>query len=234
MTQDPKNKVLLFCSPHNPIGRVWTKEELKKLEKIILKNKVLLLSDEIHFDIVMPNHKHTVFQTLSDELANQTITFTAPSKTFNLAGMGISNIIIKNKEIRDKFVAGLNKISALPFTALGYKACELAYNNSKEWLEECLNVIYKNANIVKEFFENKYPNIKVYPLEGTYLLWVDFNSLALDPKELEKFMIENNLFLDEGYIFGGSGKGFERFNLAVPTTVIEESLTRLDSALQKL
>jgi len=197
LSQVSKNKVLLFCSPHNPVGRVWTKEELKKLSDIILKNEVLLLSDEVHFDIIMPNKKHTVFQTIDDKLAERTITFTAPSKTFNLI---------------------------LSFCA----KCE-------EWLKECLEVIYKNQQLIVEFFEKNYPEIKVIKNEGTYLLWVDFRALNMEPEDLEKFMInEASIFLDEGYIFGENGKGFERFNLAAPTSVIEETLQRLDKALKKL
>lgn len=234
LSQDLKNKVLLFCSPHNPVGRVWSKEELVKLSKIILKNNVLLLSDEVHFDIIMPGQKHTVFQTVSSSLAEQTITFTAPSKTFNLAGMGMSNTIIKNPELRRRFVHALNRVAAIPFTALGYKACELAYTKCEDWLKECIEVIYENRNVLIEFFETKYPDIKVFQNEGTYLLWVDFRNLHMNIQELERFMIEEaNLFLDEGYIFGKSGEGFERFNLAAPTAVIKEALQRLDVALQK-
>ena len=235
LSQVSKNKVLLFCSPHNPVGRVWTKEELKKLSDIILKNEVLLLSDEVHFDIIMPNKKHTVFQTIDDKLAERTITFTAPSKTFNLAGMGMSNTIIKNKELHDRFINSLNRTCSIPFTALGYKSCEIAYTQCEEWLKECLEVIYKNQQLIVEFFEKNYSEIKVIKNEGTYLLWVDFRALNMEPEDLEKFMInEASIFLDEGYIFGENGKGFERFNLAAPTSVIEETLQRLDKALKKL
>lgn len=235
LSQDPKNKILLFCSPHNPVGRVWTKEELQKLSDIILKNEILLLSDEVHFDIIMPGSKHIVFQTINDKLAEKTITFTAPSKTFNLAGMGMSNTIIKNKKIRERFIASLNRTSSIPFTALGYKAYEIAYTKCEEWLKECLAIIYKNQQLVVHFFEKKYPEIKVFKNEGTYLLWIDFSSLGMSSENLEKFMIEEaDLFLDEGYIFGENGKGFERFNLAAPTSVIEEALQRLDNALKKL
>jgi len=153
LSQEPKNKILLFCSPHNPVGRVWSKKELKKVSDIILKNNLMLLSDEIHFDIIMPNSQHTVFQTIDDELAERTITFTAPSKTFNLAGMGISNIIIKNKNLRRKFIDCLNRNCSTPFIALGYKACEIAYTQCEEWLNQCLEVIYKNQKIIIDFFK---------------------------------------------------------------------------------
>lgn len=235
ITKKPENKLFLFCSPHNPVGRVWKVEELKKLEEIILKNNVTVISDEIHHDIIMPGYKHTVFQTLSDELADRTITCTAPSKTFNLAGMGISNIIIKNPVIKEKFIQEINNVSGFPFSILGYKACELAYTKAENWLEEFITVIDKNQKIVKEFFEKNYPEIKAPLIEGTYLQWIDFRALGMDPKKMEDFMTnEAQLFLDEGYIFGKSGEGYERINLAAPSWVIKAALERLDKALKKL
>ncbi|EFW36971.1 MalY/PatB family protein [Treponema phagedenis] len=235
LARNPKNKILLFCSPHNPVGRVWKKEELEKLSDLIIKNDLLLLSDEIHFDLVMPNYKHTVFQTLSDDLAEKTLTFTAPSKTFNIAGMGLSNAIIKNKELRTRFIAALDTISASPMTALGFKACEIVYNECEQWLEECLKVIDTNQRLLHTWFKANHPAIKAPLIEGTYLQWVDFRALGLDNESLENFMIhEAELFLDEGYIFGKNGSGFERFNLAVPTKILEEALDRLDRALKKL
>lgn len=230
-----ENKVLLFCSPHNPVGRVWKEEELKKLAEIIKKNNVFLLSDEIHFDLIMPGYKHTVFQTIDEEIADNMITFTAPSKSFNIAGMGLSNIIIKNDKIREKFVQGLGNTASYPFTAMGFKACEIVYNECEDWLDECIEVINTNQNLVNEFFEKKHPEIKAPLIEGTYLQWMDFRSLGLDYKELEDFMINKaELFLDEGYIFGENGKGYERINLAAPTEVIKEALERLDKALNEL
>ena len=230
-----ENKVLLFCSPHNPVGRVWKKEELEKISEIVLKNNLILLSDEIHHDLVMRGNKHLVLQTLSEELADKTVTFTAPSKTFNLAGMGMSNIIIKNKELRDEFIEEVNNINGIAINVLGYKACEIAYNECEEWLEECLLHIEKNQKIFKEFFEVNFPEIKVKLNEGTYLQWVNFNCLGMNSEELEEFMInEAELFLDEGYIFGDGGEGYERFNLAVPSDVLIEALNRLKVAVDRL
>ena len=183
----------------------------------------------------MPGYKHTIFQTLSDEIADQTITCTAPSKTFNLAGMGISNIIIKNPAIKEKFIQEINNVSGFPFNILGYKACELAYTKAENWLEEFITVIDKNQKIVKEFFEKNHPKIKASLIEGTYLQWIDFRALGMEPKKMEVFMTkEAQLFLDEGYIFGKSGEGYERINLAAPSWVIRESLERLDRALKEL
>lgn len=235
LSKNSKNKILLFCSPHNPVGRVWKKEELEKLADIIKKNDVLLLSDEIHFDLIMPGYEHTVFQTIDEEMAERTITFTAPSKSFNIAGMGMSNIIIKNKDLRERFIKALESISAIPTTAVGYKACQIAYDKCEQWLDECIDVIDGNQRLVNSFFEKRFNNIKAPLIEGTYLQWVDFRSLGFDKEKLEKFMIEEaELFLDEGYIFGKNGEGYERFNLAVPTEVLEEALERLDKALNRL
>lgn len=235
LTMNPKNKTLIFCSPHNPVGRVWTKEELLKLAKIIKKNKVFLLSDEIHFDLILKGNTHTVFQTLDEEIADNMITFTAPSKTFNLAGMGISNIIIKNDILREKFQKGLEETAGVPHSALGYKACEIAYNECESWLDELLEVIDDNQKMMKNFFVANYPKIKCPLIEGTYLQWVDFRDLNMTNEELENFMInEAELFLDEGYIFGENGSGFERFNLAVPKSVLNDALKRLDAALKKI
>lgn len=235
LASQEKNKVLLFCSPHNPVGRVWKREELQALSAIIKKHHILLMSDEIHFDLIMPGYEHTVFQTVDEELADHTLTFTAPSKSFNLAGMGMSNIIIKNKELRERFDTELFNHGAKPFTALGYKSCQICYDELEDWLDEAIQVIDANQRLVQNFFAEKYPQITVRLMEGTYLLWVDFRALGMSPQELEKFMIEKaELFLDEGHIFGEAGEGYERFNLAIPTALLQEALDRLDRALQTL
>ncbi|MDO5047892.1 MAG: MalY/PatB family protein [Anaerococcus sp.] len=235
LAKEEKNKVLLFCSPHNPVGRVWRKDELQRLGQIIIENDLYLLSDEIHFDLIMPGFNHTVFQTISDQLADRTITMTAPTKSFNLAGLGVSNIIIKNEKLRERFNEGLLETSHRVNSALGFKAGEIVYNDLRDWLDECIGLIDENRAYIKDFFEKNYPEIKVFDLEGTYLLWVDFRALGLGKDDLEDFMINKaSLFLDEGYIFGKGGEGFERINLAAPKKVIVESMERLDKALKDL
>ena len=229
-------KLLILCSPHNPVGRVWTEEELKKIGRICLENNVLIVSDEIHFDLIMPGFKHTVFANISEELANNSVICTAPSKTFNLAGLQTSNIIIPNLDIRKKVIREHRKACGdySVLNIFGYKACELAYNEGEEWLEELIKVLEENKKLVENFMKKNMPEVKVINLEGTYLQWLDFRKLETDYKVLEKFMqMEAQLFLDEGYIFGEGGQGFERINLACPKKVLEEALHRLLDAVNK-
>ncbi|WP_087033847.1 MalY/PatB family protein [Trichococcus palustris] len=229
---DPNNKVLLFCSPHNPVGRVWKKEELEKVADICLRNNVLIISDEIHNDLIMPGYEHTLFATISDDVANNLIVCTAPSKTFNLAGMQLSNIIIPNKEIRERFVKENEKNGVNTLNILGYKACEIAYTQCEGWLDQLIQLIYENHNILKEYMSENLPQIKVYDIEGTYLQWFDFRALGLDKDELETFLhTEAEVFFDEGYVFGDEGNGFERMNLACPTETMLQGLEQLKVAI---
>ena len=232
--KDKNNRLLILCSPHNPVGRVWTKEELEKIGEIALKNDLIIISDEIHFDILMKGQKHTVLQTISNEISEITVTCTAPTKTFNLAGIGISNIIIKNEELRKKFIKEQEKSSSHVFAALGFKACELAYTKAEKWFEQFLELINKNQQIVNEFFENKFTVLKAPLIQGTYLQWLDFRELGLKNKELKRFMNEKaKIFFSEGYTFGKNGDGFERMNLAVPTHILEKGLERLYNAIKQ-
>ena len=225
---DENTKMLILCSPHNPIGRVWSKAELEKVAEICLKHNVFIISDEIHNDLIMPPFKHTVLATLSDEVADNCAICTAPSKTFNLAGMQISNIIIKNEKYRKKFRDYREKNSEMFRNALSYKACEIAYTQCESWLEQLITKIQENRDIVLDFFKENFPEFKVSPLQGTYLMWIDFTSLNIDHLELEKRMTNSaQVFLDEGYIFGDSGKGFERINIACPSDVLIKALERI-------
>ena len=233
--RNPRNKVLLFCSPHNPVGRVWTPEELARIGEICLRNQVLIISDEIHFDLIMPGHKHTVFARLSANLANNMMVCTAPSKTFNLAGLQTSNIIIPNPKIRSRYVEEMMLNGSFSLNIMGYKACEIAYTECEEWLEQLLQLIYHNHLELKKFMAANLPAIKVFDLEGTYLQWMDFRGLGMNKDELKKFMhFEAEVFCDEGYVFGEEGAGFERMNLACPTRVMMEALERLAAAIKKL
>ncbi len=234
LAKQPENTLILFCSPQNPVGRVWTVDELTRLGRICIDNDVMILSDEIHADLIMPGYKHTVFATISEEFAHHCIVCTAPSKTFNIAGLENSNIIIPDDEIRRRYWTEEYTTGRERLNMLGYKACELAYTKCEKWLEELIELIHTNELTVKDFMAESFPEIKVYTLEGTYLLWLDFRAWGLEPKALEEFMVnEALLFLDEGYVFGKGGSGFERINLACPTWVLKEALERFkDAALR--
>lgn len=235
LARDPNTKLFILCSPHNPSGRVWTKEELEKMTEICIENNVLVISDEIHNDLIMPGYKHTVYATISEEAKNKSIICTAPSKTFNLAGLQISNVFIPNKKYRDMYMNELKTLTANPkCNIIGYYACQTAYNESEKWLEEVLDVINTNKKLVEEFMKEEFPAIIVTPLEATYLMWMNFNGLGIDFKEMERINKEEaKLFFDEGYIFGKQGEGFERWNLACPTKYIKDGLARLKNTYSK-
>lgn len=233
MTAGTKNKLLLFCSPHNPVGRVWERRELEGLADITLKNELIVVSDEIHHDLVLPGHRHTVFQTLSPKLAQRVITCTAPSKTFNIAGMAVSNLVIANSELRDKFSRQLAKTGFRGSTILSYKACELAYDHCAGWLDELMLVIKQNEELARNFFARHCPEVKIVPLEGTYLLWVDLGGWGMTIAEQDAFLEqEAQFFTNHGHIFGSGGEGFERINLALPTAALSVQLERLHAAMR--
>lgn len=224
-------KMLILCSPHNPIGRIWTREELTRIAQICIRHHVFIISDEIHADLILPGYEHVSMGTLGDNYLDNCAICTAPSKTFNLAGFQTSNILIPNGVCRNKLTKARGYFS---LNILGYQACELAYRRAGEWLEELLLVLDKNKKMVDNFFEEKFPMFPVSPLQGTYLIWIDFRAMGLKPKELEKFMQEKaSLYFDEGYLFGKAGEGFERMNIACPTAVLEAALKRLEKALKE-
>ena len=228
LAAEENNKMLILCSPHNPVGRVWTKEELTRICDICREHHVRIISDEIHFDIIMPGFEHTVIHNAAKPEDN-IVVCTAPSKTFNLATMQTSNIIIPNEEDRKKFqaVAGHGGPSAL-----GLEACRLAYTRCEEWVEQMVQAIDENRRLAVEFIREKLPEIKVVELQGTYLLWLDCTGLGLSKEELEELTVQKaELFLDEGYVFGDEGAGFERVNLAAPKWVIQAALERLEKAV---
>jgi aminotransferase/cystathionine beta-lyase len=233
---DPANTVLLFCSPHNPVGRVWEKAELETLAGLCRKSGVTVVSDEIHNDLIFDKRTHFVLSTISAELAEQTVVCTAPSKTFNTAGFQASNIIIKNPRLREKYKeAAMRRSAGVELNVIGAKACELAYTKAEAWLDELLLVLEENRDFTEAFIAARIPGIKVFKTEGTYLQWWDCRELGMDHNELERFMTEKALlFLDEGHIFGSNGRGFERINLAAPRSILEEALLRLEKAVREL
>ena len=232
LAQDPKNKMLILCSPHNPVGRVWTPEELARVCDICRENQVRILSDEIHFDIIMPGHSHTVISNAAQP-GDDIIVCTAPSKTFNLAAMQTSNIIIPNANHRERFQAVQQKFCDHGPAALGLEACRVAYTQCEAWMEEMLQVIDANRQLAVDFINQRLPEIKPVELQGTYLLWLDCTALCKTQEELEELMVQKaQLFLDEGYVFGPEGAGFERVNLAAPRRVIQAALERLEKAVR--
>lgn len=228
----PETTLCILSSPHNPIGRIWTKEELLKLCEICLENNVFIISDEIHFDLIMPGFEHVSMGTFEEKYLNNCAICTAPSKTFNLAGLQTSNIFIPNEEYRNKMTAARGYFSLNIF---GYKACELAYDECEEWLDELLLFLDENRKFVEEFVAEKMPEVKVHRLQGTYLMWLDFRAWGMKEKELEDFMVHKaEAIFDEGYVFGEGGIGFERINIACPKRVLEATLERIYKAKQKI
>ncbi|QIK68851.1 pyridoxal phosphate-dependent aminotransferase [Erysipelothrix sp. HDW6C] len=233
-TQDPSVKMLILCSPHNPVGRVWLREELLAVHEICVRNNVLVVSDEIHFDLIMPGHQHVVFSTLNESAAQNTIVATAPSKTFNLAGLQTSNLVIANPVIRKQYRDYVSLQGFHALNALGPKACEIAYNECEGWLDEFVGLIDTNRRLFKSFIETNIPEIIVYPLEGTYLQWFNCEGLGMSDSELNRFMVENcQLFLDAGNMFGSQGEQFQRINIACPTDKLQEALERLYAGVKE-
>lgn len=199
-----------------------------------MKSNILVLSDEIHADLLMSGHEHTVYATLSEEAAKNCVIYTAPSKTFNLAGLQTAVIFIPNQELHKKFVDQMASNYLRTLTTTGFKACEIAYTQCDEWYKELLVHIEHNCRVVEQYMEQNIPEIKVYPMEGTYLQWWDCRKLGMSCEELEHFMRhEAFVVMDEGYLFGETGKGFERINLACPTRVLTDALNRIRDALSR-
>lgn len=230
---DERTKLLILCSPHNPVSKVWSKEELTKLTDICVEYNIKIVSDEIHSDLIMPGYKHTCTSSISDKVAQLTITCMAPSKTFNIAGLDTSVAIIPNKEMRKKFKDFQNEIGVHMGNVFGIEAFAAAYNNGEEWLEEELTYINSNYEYFKNFIQSKLPQFKVIDLEGTYLLWLDCSCLNLTNEELDTFFVEKvNVMLDPGEMFGKAGKGFMRFNIATPRENITKVLENLEKAVK--
>lgn len=231
---EPNNKMLILCNPHNPVGRVWTKEELKKIAEISVKHNLLVVSDEIWRDFTMPGYEYTPLATVNDELASSLMTCTSTSKSFNLAGLKLASIIIKDEKLREKFQVELELMRGGVVGPLAYKGVELAYTKAEPWLDEVVKVIDTNQKLVHDFFKENYPKIKAPKMEGTYVQWVDFNGIGMSDEERINFLEqEAEFFTDHGIKFGEEGSGYERINLALPTEILRESLERLVGALKE-
>ncbi|MFW9998513.1 MAG: MalY/PatB family protein [Candidatus Hodarchaeota archaeon] len=233
--KDPLTKMFILCSPHNPVGRVWTGKELRRLGDICIENDVLVISDEIHHDLILSGFKHTLFSTISEDFERNTIMCTAPSKTFNIAGLNTSNIIIPDEKLRESFINTIsNRNSVMSPNAFGIVALIAAYNEGEDWLNQVLNYIETNFRFLKQFIQDLLPDVDFIDPEGTYLAWLDCNKLGMNDEELSNFMLKKaKVALDDGKIFGPGGEGFERINVACPQSILKECMNRIVNALNE-
>ena len=227
-------KLFLMCSPHNPVSRVWTREELEKLGDICKKHGVIVVSDEIHADFVFEG-KHQVFADLKPEYKDFTVICTSPGKTFNIAGLQASNILIPNEALREAFAKQITAAGYSQISAPGIEAVIAAYAQGEEWYQEMKKYVGENITFLHEWMEEHIPQIKVTRTEGTYLVWMDFRGLGIAEENLKDF-VENRagLWLDGGKMFGESGSGFQRINVACPRKTLEKALTQLETAVKNL
>lgn len=228
-------KVFILCNPHNPVGRVWTREELTRLGEICLKHNVLVISDEIHSDIILKNHKHTPFASISKEFRENTITCMAPTKTFNLAGLQSSFLVISNPYYYEVMDKAFSILDIKRNNAFSLVATEAAYNYGEDWLYELIKYIEDNVDFAIDYIKNHMPQLKVKKPEGTYLLWVDFSNLNVDKKDLKNALInKGRIALSDGSSFGIGGDGYYRINLACPRSMVLEGLKRIEFAINSL
>lgn len=224
-------KLFFLCNPHNPVGRVWTREELTQIGDICLKHHVIVVSDEIHQDFIFKG-KHLVFANLKKEYEDISITCTSPSKTFNLAGMSISNIFIPNRDLKKKFRRELDAAGTSQLGIMGLVACEAAYSKGEEWYGSMLSYVKENIEFTKRYIEENLKGVRMVEHEGTYLVWLDFRGTGISGDELEHLIIHKaKLWLDSGRIFGECGNGFQRINVACPRSILAEALDRIKRAL---
>ena len=232
-----KNNVKLFilCSPHNPVGRVWSVEELKKIGDICIKHGVVIFSDEIHADFVYEPNKHHVFASLGESYAANSVIATAPSKSFNIAGLQVSNIFIENKKLRDAFRNEIVKSGYSQLNTMGLVAARAAYESGKEWLDEVRAYIKDNLIFFRDYLKENIGELSLIEPEGTYLVWVDFRKLGLSEKQREDLIVNKaKLWIDSGAMFGVDGEGFERFNIACPREYLKMALDSLAKAIKGL
>lgn len=232
---DDKTKLLLLCHPHNPVGRLWTTNELERLVDICARKNILIVSDEIHSDLMLNGNVHVPLASISEKASEISITCIAPSKTFNLAGLGTSALIISNPEHKKKYEKILEDLHVGMGNLFGIVSTEAAYNNGEEWLKQLLEYLNENYSTLTKFFENRIPQIKVIPAEATYLIWLDCRGLGLKGKELRSFIIEKaGLGFNDGPSFGPGGDGFQRINIALPKSELIKALEKLEKAVMTI
>lgn len=223
-------KMFILCSPHNPGGRVWTKQELQKISEICLAHNVLVVSDEIHSDITFGSNVHTVYGSLSEQALMNSIICTAPSKSFNLAGLQFSNIFIADEKLRKAFSEELDKTGYDEPSVFGIVAATAAYSEGADWFDSVKSYIWENILFAKKYIEENAPQIKVLVPEGTYLLWLDFSKTGLSDSEInDRVLNKAKVWLDSGSMFGKEGEKFQRINCATPRIILEDALKRICS-----
>lgn len=232
---DEKVTLMILCNPHNPVGRVWKKEELQKIGDLCVKYNVRILADEIWRDLVLPGYTHTPIASLSREIGNITITCFSPTKTFNIAGLQASFAVFPREEEWKAFDNELGEMDIKrnnPFSLVGFEA---AYNHGEEWLSELLVHLEGNAQYVADFVKERLPEIKTVKPEGTYLMWLDFNGLNITPEEITDMLIKDaKVAMNDGASFGANGKGFARMNIACPRYMVEDAMARIEKAVKNL
>ena len=237
---DPKTTVMLLCNPHNPAGRVWTREELERIGRICLDNGVFVISDEIHCELTYPGHDYTPFATLPEELVRNSASCISPTKAFNIAGIQIANIFAADKDAVRRIDRAINDNECCDVNVFGCAALEAAYNESEEWLDALRAYLYENSKLVYSYLREELPMVKALPLEGTYLMWLDCRAALHEGEAIEGFSerfanhlrFEAKLVLSTGTIYGADAEGFERLNIACPRSTLLEGLRRLKLGFQ--
>jgi cystathionine beta-lyase len=228
---EPNAKLLLLCNPHNPVGRVWTRDELTQLGDICIRNGVTILSDEIHCDLVYQGYKHLPFAAISDDFLRHSVTCTSPSKTFNLAGLQAANIFVADGVLRSSINKALSRNEIREINSFGVDGLIAAYNQGEEWLQQLLAYLYNNYLLLKDFFATHLPQLPVLPLQATYLVWIDCAALHRSSAELaDTLMADEKLWLNKGLMYGSNGDHFLRINIACPRTLLVDGLNKINHA----
>lgn len=232
---DSRVKMLILCNPQNPLGKVFSKEELIKLGEFCLKHNIIILSDEVYSDIVFSDHKHIPIASLSRELEMSTVTLFGPGKGFNLSGLKPTIIAIANPDLMDAYDFVAQGMQILLKNTFSIEAIEAAYTGGEDWLNECIKYLEGNRDFMVDFVRNRMPGVKIIKPGGTYIAWMDFSGLGMNDQELERFAIEKmKIGFKYGYTFGRGGEGFQRVNFGCPRTLLEEGLTRMEKAIKSL
>jgi cystathionine beta-lyase len=231
---NPKNKIMILCNPHNPVGRVWTQNELARVGEICLRHNVLVISDEIHGDIVYKPHQYTPFASVSDELTQTSVTCFSPAKTFNIAGMIDAMAVIGNEETRNRFHDFAHRFQINKTNVFASAAIEAAYSQGGEWLDELLAYLQGNVDFLQSYLDENLPQVKLVEPEGTYLVWLNFKGLGMEVKTLANFLAQKaGIAINPGYWFGREGAGYTRMNIAAPRSFLEEAMVRVKNAIDE-